>query len=64
MNTTFKQSHQLELTPQLVEAYMRRGHELRAEAIARGVRRWLATLKRPHKRATGSGDSPGATAHA
>lgn len=64
MNTTFKQSRQLELTPQLVDAYVRRGRELRAEAISRSVRRWLAALKRLHKRTTGSGDSPGIPARA
>lgn len=62
MNTTFKQSRQLELTPQLVEAYERRGRELRAEAIARGVRRLLGALKRQHTRAAGGGNAPSAAA--
>jgi hypothetical protein len=64
MNTTFKQSDEVELTPELVEAYERRGRELRAEAIARGVRRLLGALKRRHTRAAGGGDAPGAAARA
>jgi hypothetical protein len=63
MNTTFKQSRQLELTPQLIEAYVRRGRQLRAEAIARGVRRLLGTLKR-HTRAASHGRAPSAAARA
>jgi hypothetical protein len=63
MNTTFKQSRQLELTRPLIEAYMRRGRQLRAEAIARGVRRLLGALKR-HRRAAGHGHAPSAAARA
>jgi hypothetical protein len=58
MNTTFKQSHQAELTAQLIEAYMRRGRELRAQAIARGGRRVLAALKCLHTRAVADNSTP------
>lgn len=60
MNTTFNQSHQLELTPQLIEAYVRRGRELRAQAIARGGRRVLAALKRLHTREAADNNAPDA----
>lgn len=64
MSAIFKQSRELELTPQLVEAYVQRGRELRAEVIASGVRRWLAALKRLHKHTTSGGDSTGIAARA
>ena len=64
MNTTLKQSRQVEPTSELIEAYVRRGRELRAEAITRGVRRWLTILKRQHTRSAGGGNAPGAAARA
>jgi hypothetical protein len=64
MNTTFKQSREAEPTSELIEAYVRRGHELRAEAIAHGVRRWLTILKRQHTRSAGGGNAPSAAARA
>lgn len=64
MNTTLKQSPQVEPISELIEAYVRRGHELRAEAISRGVRRWLTTLKRRNTRSAGGGNAPSAAARA
>jgi hypothetical protein len=63
MNTILEQSHQVEPTSELIEAYVRRGRELRAEAIARGVRRWLTILKQ-HTGSAGSGNAPSAAARA
>jgi hypothetical protein len=64
MNTTFKQSRELEPTSERIEAYVRRGRELRAQAIARGVRRLLATLKRRRMHAAGDSNASGAAARA
>jgi hypothetical protein len=64
MNTIFKQTHEVELTPELVEAYAQRGRELRAEAIARAMRRLLGAPKRQHTRAAGRGNAPSAAARA
>lgn len=54
MNTTFKQSRESELTPEVIESYVRRGRELRAQAIAHGIRRVVATLRWLHGRTTGN----------
>lgn len=64
MNTTLKQSRQVERTSELIEAYVQRGRELRAEAIASGVRRWLAILKRRNTRSAAGGTVPSAAARA
>jgi len=64
MDKTFKQSRHLDLTPELVEAYVRHGRELRAQAIARGIRRLLGALKRRHTLAAGDDNAPSAAARA